>query len=155
MLSERPLEYHKDDQFRLHCTNGPAIVYADEVKLYSWRGMRMPASIMTCDATLGAIENEFNVELRRVLIERYGLQRYLLDTGAEIRHHDKFGSLYVKEIWNDEDIVMVHITNASPEPDGEFRNYFLRVPPNMRTAREAVAWTFGMNPEDYDPLEES
>lgn len=155
MLSERPLEYHNDDQFRLHHPNGPAVVYGDGFKIYSWHGARMPESIMTCEATLSAIENEDNIELRRVLIARYGLQRYLLDTGAEIRHHDKFGSLYVKEVWNDEDIVMVHITNSSPEPDGEFRNYFLRVPPNMSTAHEAVAWTFGMNPADYEPLEES
>ena len=32
--------------------------------------------------------------------------------------------------------------NSTPEPDGTRRTYFLRVPPQMRTAREAVAWTF-------------
>ncbi len=96
-----------------------------------------------------------NVEIRRVLIERYGSQQFMLDTGAEIRQHDKFGSLYVKEVWGDEPIVMVHITNSTAEPDGQFRSYFLRVPPTIRTAREAVAWTFGMTADEYDPLIET
>ena len=32
-----------------------------------------------------------------------------------------------------------------------FKEYFLRVPPTMRTAREAVAWTFELSPEQYRP----
>ena len=38
---------------------------------------------------------------------------------------------------------VVEVVNATPEPDGSYRRYFLRVPPQVRTAREAVAWTFG------------
>ena len=38
----------------------------------------------------------------------------------------------------------------APEPDGTYRRYFLRVPPRMRTARQAVAWTFGVDrAKDY------
>jgi hypothetical protein len=32
------------------------------------------------------------------------------------------------------------------------RTYWLRVPPQTRTARSAVAWTFGLTPEQYAPL---
>ena len=35
------------------------------------------------------------------------------------------------------------------------RQYFLRVPPEMRTAREAVAWSFGIDPDDYVPAVET
>ena len=38
---------------------------------------------------------------------------------------------------------VVEVVNATPEPDGSYRHYFLQVPPGVRTAREAVAWTFG------------
>src|SRR6266436_180030 len=38
-------------------------------------------------------------------------------------------------------IVLVHVTNSTPEPDGSRRRYFLRVPPEVKTARAAVAWT--------------
>src|SRR5258708_19796990 len=37
---------------------------------------------------------------------------------------------------------MIEVINRTPEPDSSFKHYWLRVPPTMRTAREAVAWTF-------------
>jgi hypothetical protein len=155
MLSEMPLEFYTDEQFRSHHGSGPAIVYENDFKIFCWHGSRVPESAITCDTNLGTIDSEVNVEIKRVLIERYGAQQFLLDTGAEIRQHDKFGSLYVKEVWGDEPIVMVHITNSTAEPDGQFRSYFLRVPPTVATAREAVAWTFGMSADEYDPLIET
>jgi hypothetical protein len=35
------------------------------------------------------------------------------------------------------------------------RAYVLRVPPTVQTAREAVAWTFGMTVEEYQPTAQS
>jgi hypothetical protein len=50
---------------------------------------------------------------------------------------------------------MVKVKNSTPEPDGLFKDYFLRVPPTVKTAHEAVAWTFGETPETYNPVMES
>src|SRR5262249_23597685 len=51
---------------------------------------------------------------------------------------------------DDEPLHVVEVVNATPEPDGSYRRYFLRVPPASRTARQAVAWTFGFtNADDY------
>lgn len=47
---------------------------------------------------------------------------------------------------------MVEVVNSTPEPDGTSRTYWLRVPPATRTAREGVAWTFGVSEADYEPL---
>jgi hypothetical protein len=33
--------------------------------------------------------------------------------------------------------------------------YWLRVPPQMQTAREAVAWTFDKSPDEYEPAFET
>ena len=33
--------------------------------------------------------------------------------------------------------------------------YYLRVPPTIETAEEAVAWTFGLNTDEYHPAQES
>jgi hypothetical protein len=49
----------------------------------------------------------------------------------------------------------VHVVNSTPEPDGTYNNYFLRVPPETKTAREGVAWTFGLTADEYDPLKET
>ncbi len=50
---------------------------------------------------------------------------------------------------------MVEVVNASPEPDGTFRTYFLRVPPRTATAKAGVAWTFGLTEEEYAPLRQT
>ncbi len=47
---------------------------------------------------------------------------------------------------------MVKVVNSTPEPDGSFKDYFLRVPPTCQTALEAVAWTFDKTPEQYREL---
>ncbi len=64
-------------------------------------------------------------------------------------------ALPVNEMRRDEPIVMVEVLNSTPEPDGTRKTYFLRVPPTMRTAREAVAWTFDMDGAAYAPAVES
>ena len=42
--------------------------------------------------------------------------------------------------------------NGTAEPDGSFRHYVLQGPPTMRTAREAVAWTYGLSDHEYARL---
>jgi hypothetical protein len=55
----------------------------------------------------------------------------------------------------DEPLHIVEVENATKEPDGSRKRYFLRVPPDMRKPRQAVAWTFGINPGEYAPDEET
>ena len=55
----------------------------------------------------------------------------------------------------DEPIVMVEMVNLTCERDGSFKRYLLRVPPNIQTAHEAVAWTFDVPAKDYAPQIES
>jgi len=47
------------------------------------------------------------------------------------------------------------VTNSTPEPEGHLKKYFIRVPPATRTAREGVAWTFGMGPQEYNPKKQT
>ncbi|MGI8809523.1 MAG: DUF6745 domain-containing protein [Acidimicrobiales bacterium] len=46
---------------------------------------------------------------------------------------------------------MVQVLNATLEADGSFKAYFLRVPPWVTSARQAVAWTFGAEAQSYAP----
>jgi hypothetical protein len=98
-----------------------------------------------------AIIEERNVELKRMLIEAYGMEKFIRDSRARVVDQDRFGTLYRCEMMHDEPLCMVEVINSTPEPDGTFHRYFLRVPPAITTARAAVAWTFGLAPIDYDP----
>jgi hypothetical protein len=46
---------------------------------------------------------------------------------------------------------MVEVREATPHPDGRPKHHWLRVPPTMTTAHEAVAWTFGLAAQECAP----
>jgi hypothetical protein len=54
-----------------------------------------------------------------------------------------------------EPTLYVKVVNSTAEPDGTFKNYFLCVPPTMKTCLEAVAWTNYMKADKYQPSQES
>ena len=148
---------------RLHNSAGPAI-RSDVENLYFWHGVMVPAFAVVKPEwiTLKHIADEENAEVRRIFIERYGLTRYLVDSGAEKIAEDEFGELYRSELPGDEPLVMVKVINSTPEPDGSSKPYFLRVHPEARlllkdgfgdsqklTPLNAVASTFGLTGAEY------
>lgn len=153
VLSERPVALHRDEAGRLDHGDGPALAYPDGFALHAWRGMPVPAAFLAELPTLTPerIRAEENAELRRVMLEYYGYDRYLTDSGARPLHRDETGVLWRIDLVDDEPVVMVEVLNSTPEPDGTHRTYWLRVPPSTRTAREGVAWTFGLEEEVYAP----
>lgn len=157
VLSEQPVALHRDEAGRLDHGDGPALAYPDGFALHAWRGMPVPAEFLAGLATLTPepIRAEENAELRRVMLEYYGYDRYLTDSGARPLHQDETGTLWRIDLVDDEPVVMVEVLNSTPEPDGTRRTYWLRVPPSTRTARAGVAWTFGLEAEAYAPAAET
>ncbi|MGW0183670.1 DUF6745 domain-containing protein [Nocardia sp. NPDC003345] len=154
VIAERPTALHRDEAGRLDRADGPAVGYADGFALYAWRGMPVPGEFLAelASLTTDRIRTEENAELRRVMLEYYGYERYLAESGAEPLQRDETGILWRIAMTGDEDVVMVEVVNSTPEPDGTSRTYWLRVPPATRTAREGVAWTFGLGAAEYAPV---
>ena len=157
LLCERPQYINLDQRGRLHDETGPAVSFADGFSLYASHGVAVPAWVIERpeDITVDGIDAESNAEVRRVLIERFGLERYLEESGAEELDRDECGVLYLKAQQADEPIVAVKVTDSTSIVEGSPRHYFLRVPPYMRTARQAVAWTFQLQQEEYRPAKET
>jgi hypothetical protein len=153
ILTERPSALHRDNLGRLHHGDGPALSYPDGWSVYAWRGMPIPAAVAAelPHLTVRRIQEEENAEVRRVMLEFFGFDRYLRESEAKRLQSDESGTLWRVDLPGDEPLVMVEVVNATPEPDGTSRTYFLRVPPDIRTARAGVAWTFGLSAEEYDP----
>ncbi|WP_436532437.1 DUF6745 domain-containing protein [Actinoplanes sp. HUAS TT8] len=154
VLTERPRLLARDNVGRLHRGEGAALEFADGYGLWAWRGMPIPVSLAAELPTLTVerIRQEENAEIRRVMLEHFGYERYLGEAGARQIGTDEAGKLWRLELPGDEPLVMVEVVNSTPEPDGTSRVYWLRVPPATRTAREGVAWTFGLTEEDYRPM---
>ena len=89
-------------------------------------------------------------EKKERAIRQFGMTRYMIESEAEMFQSDSIG-----ELWCLRDDVFVRVINSTPEEDGSFNEYFLRVPPTVTTAKEAVAWTFNLKEEDYAPFKES
>jgi hypothetical protein len=164
-VSERHHILSRDDRGRLHCNTGPACAYPDGWAIYAVHGVRVPRYVIEEPARIDVarIGAETNAEVRRVMIERYrhgenvsGSAAYVRDSGAKrLDHDERFGTLWRRDLPNDEPIVMIEVINSTPEPDGRFKRYWLRVPPDTKTAHEAVAWTFGVPAKDYAPAVET
>jgi hypothetical protein len=131
--------------------------------LYFWQGVRMTESAgrnpdkVTARRALGWAD----AECRRVALERLGWERALAQLHGEVVQQDDYGRLWriqpsgPRTSWGiptvPEPIVLVEVVNATEERDGSRRRYYLRVPPSVRSARQAVAWTFGISRvRDYE-----
>ena len=153
-LVERPCILRGDAQDRLHSTNGPALQFADGWSVWAWKGVEVPRWLIEKPEriTLAAIDDEDNVQVRRCMIEIMTPARFVKLGGAMRVAEDETGILW-RKIWLTYDAwAAVEVINATPEPDGSHKHFFLQVPPDMRTAREAVAWTYGLSPKAYSRL---
>jgi hypothetical protein len=118
-----------------------------------WRGVPIDDRIAFRPHTLDAAEilTEANIELRRVMMERFGLDRFIADANAQVLDADTDAGgprrLLRIDLPNDEPLVCVSVICPSTQ-----RQFMLRVPPAMRTCRQAIAWTAGFDdPDDYKP----
>jgi hypothetical protein len=174
MISDRPAELMRDEQNRPHAADGPFCRWRDGSALYSVHGVRLPAWVIERpgEITADKIQSETNAEVRRIMVERFGMARYLKESGAKaIDHEEGIGTLYRKDEPDDAPIYMVEVINNTPEADGSFKRYTLDVSgageqspglkddrPGMKgclSARAAVAATFGLRASQYSPLIES
>jgi hypothetical protein len=149
-----PLRWSVDENGRWHNSDAPSAEFRDGQKIYHWHGIQIDEGLIERKGLINplTIELERNAERRRIMIEIYGVDKYVRRSFATKIHQDEFGTLYRKRSSSgDEPFVAVELKNATPEPDGTYKIYFLRVPPTMKTAREAVAWTFGLSAADYGP----
>ena len=81
---------------------------------------------------------------------------------ANLVHADSFGRLWDftfewRGHYNRErtSVRMVNVWNSTPEPDGSIQMHSIRVPRSVRSAHEAVAWTFNLLPNQYQPQKET
>jgi hypothetical protein len=122
-----------------------------------WRGVLVDHTTAFYPERLRArtVLEERNAERRRVMIERMGFNRFVLEAGAERLDADRDPGgpreLLRVPVQRDEDIVCLSVNCPSTG-----NHYVLRVPPTMTTCRQAAAWMAGFDdPKLYQPLKET
>ena len=144
LVSEFPEVIRVDAENRPHCETGPSHRWRDGWSLYHWHGVRIPGDWIEDRASLTPEKalTWKNVEQRRAACEILGWAAILTALKAKTINADddpEIGTL-----------VEVDLPDAGKERFlrvrcGTGREFALPVPPNMKTALEANAWTFGFD----------
>lgn len=152
-LTERPHFIKTDAGGLLHADEGAAVAWpSGAMPMWRWHGLPVAEHVMAPVETMDArrIRRERSVIQRDVMIERFGLEKFMRECGAKPAHGDEAGTLWVvKHPIPRRRVAAVEVVNGTPEADGSYRRYFLRVPNTVRTAKGAVAWTYGLTSEQY------
>ena len=151
-VSERPSVMRLDIEGRLHSLAGAAIQYPDGWGVYAVHGTVVPDEwiLHPEQLTPDMAFRERNMERRRAVIDILGWERIL-------------AALPTKEIDVNKDpqIGTLLSVDLPDEPGSRFlrvlcgtgRTFVLAVPREMKTAREANAWTYQIPPEMLDRYE--
>lgn len=139
----------------VHRTDGPAIEYEDGSGVWCWQGVAVPKEVVLHPETLTAarILREPNAEVRRVMIQRYGQERLVCDAHSTILDREGDNELVSIPMTDDPEQVLVALKLRCSSTGAV---YVLRVPPDQREVRSALAWTFGFKRgQDYKPQVET
>lgn len=164
-------------QRRLHCEDGPAL-NSDAEDLYFWHGVLVPGNVVMNPETITTqqIVDEGNAEVRRVMVERMGWERFCSETRMETLHADElqtnFPAIPVSELVapgqrlvtsyragleHAELLESALMRDFADRPlrfvrltdPSTGRQYCLRVQHTHTRCYAGVGWTFGMTEAQY------
>lgn len=148
VFQHRPEYIKMDDTNRLHCENGPAIRYRDGYSVYSWHGTRIPSEWIENKKSLTPeiALTWSNIEQRRCAAEILGWDNVIQQLNSVVIDEDgdpEIGTLL------EVDIPEIGRERFLRVKCGTGRMFCIPVPPDMKTAIEAQAWTWDLTVEDF------
>jgi len=121
--------------------------------------------------TFEDVEETENLELREQALRKLGYENYIRE-GFEMnkiqyiiledrtfQHPSDFYGSIPRGYFNDRKDRIIILTDSiaflQVKDSSTGKRYFLKVPPDMRSVREAKAWTFGLEEDEYNPTIET
>jgi len=140
ILCERPSEIHIEDG-KVHCENGPAILFRDGHSLYYLNGVKVSKELVETpwnklDPSL--ILKETNAEIRREIVRKIGIERAIKGLNAD-----------VADAQGDYELLMAEISPGVRRPYLKMINpsigtYHIEgVHPDCKTVSDALEWRNG------------
>ncbi len=152
VISDRPdiVSWSDEPRPRIHSITGPAVRYRDGHELYAFRGTVIPGDWVRLRDTIdpAIILAHANADQRTAGLATIGWSRVLQSLKATVIDADAdptIGTLYRVDLPGEPDQRILQALC------GTGRTIALRVPPTMKTAIEANAWTYGLRPDEYRP----
>jgi len=133
---------------RPHCYERPAVVYTDGYSVHAWHGVLVPEKWNTTPPSAREVLEWPNLEQRRVACERLGWDKIV----------DRLQTVIINRDTDPEigELLSINMPDTGHQTFlrakcGTGRDFILPVPPEMETAQEANAWTWGLEPSEYQP----
>jgi len=148
IVSDFPVHIKTDENNLPHCENGPSHLWRDGWGFYSWHGVQIPGEWIENGIDAATAIQWKNMEQRRAACEIVGWHNILDQLNARTINKDADESIG--------ELLEVDLPDIGRErflkvKCGTGRTFALPVPPNMTTALEANAWTYGLAANDYAP----
>lgn len=150
IITDRPSLIKFDDNKRLHSETGPSVQYIDGTCIYCWHGTKIPGDWIK-NKHLLLPENALkivNMDQRKAACEILGWENILKKLKGKVIDKNKdpqIGTLIQAEIPGVGKEMFLQVQC------GTGRNFSLIVPPTMKTAIEANAWTYNLDAKEYKP----
>lgn len=150
-IGDYRIQLSLDSEQRLHAEAEPAITWGNGYGLYRYHGVTLPekyGKLPPREWQAQWILSENNAELRRVLIQGIGYARICTELQAtELDSWAEYSLLKIDQII-DVDREAIYLLKMTCPSTGLI--HALRVPPNMQSAREAIAWVnWGVDPLEF------
>ena len=172
-----PIQRFTNEEGNLHKDDGPAYITPTRITWYKngrkhgmdadkygslfyyYENIRVPPHYITNpeSLTLQEVLAHVNTEVRFVGMKIVGMDKVMNDKKTKIIHRDEEKGqvlFQIKGIFQDP-VCYVKVVNSTQEPDGTFKDYYLCVPPDVKTCKQAVAWTFRLEEQEYQPEQET
>jgi len=152
IVSERPSILRtevRNDRHVLHCIDGPSMAYPDGYSIWAWHGVRVPQRIIEDheSITVSDIISEKNAEVSRVMLERYGQDRFIIDANASTIDKQGDNELVYIPLESDPEKQIVALKLRCPSTAAL---YIIRVPPDQTSVEGALAWTWDFRPGEWE-----
>jgi len=139
------------NNFGLHCENGPALTYADGItEIYSLNGVVLDKKYVLTPAEQISptdVVRETNVEVRRELLRKVGVERCLEGLGAKIL--ESSGNYELLSVNLSDDIKNAKYLKMINPSIGVF--HIEGVAPECNTVQEAINWRAGNMDNTWSP----
>jgi hypothetical protein len=142
LISRRPKHVRCNGSGQLHCDGEAAIEWRDGWKLFYLNGVLVPKEVAVTPAESldpAVILREGNVEVRREIVRKIGIERILQKLGGKII-----------DSWNGYELIVLNVPGMRTKPAYlKMRNpstgtfHVEGIPPRITTCGEALSWRVG------------
>ena len=155
MVCDRPIKINRNLQGQLHCVDGKSIEWIDGWGLYSLNGITMEEwQVMTPAEQIDPLKviNEINVERRRELIRKIGIERFIVKIGAKVL--DKNGDYELLQLLRspfEQFPEAKFLKMKNPSVPGVW--HVEGVHPSVKTVEQAINWrAYGETSKSWKPI---